>query len=427
MKISYSEKQVRMIRFFLPRLHQEELSQEIFEEKSRINEDYKEKECTEIAPLEKERNDLVFQKKTKRLALFFLLVLLVGSGFAIYYGIQDQVPFVVILLGSSLAVLSGIGSIVLLLGGRELALKIDSLKSKIEALQRQLQEEMERRLANLNAKLDELIVTYEGSIASEEEMVEYINKVMRELSALVAVGLGIEEQEILDDRCAEIWTPAFFQQINLDAVQKDIQRSELDFYKLRDDIIKPMRPFFDRPDQWESFRQRVLKKLDLASRDKTETDTERLNALSAIRYSQKLQTYLAGYYFYQKIVCTETFVGVFRAYFNMINNRIAHTFSLQISYKDVVAVGIETSLNVENFIASRLTIDQHIKTLSLSLTSSEVYRMSGDAGSSAWVESADDKALKKVVSRANTAFQNQIQNIRALIREHNIRDSWSNG
>lgn len=130
--------------------------------------------------------------------------------------------------------------------------------------------------------------------------------------------------------------------------------------------------------------------------------------------SNQYKMFLSGHYFFQKIICSEDFVGQFRAYVNVLNLRISYTNAMQILYSDISAIATETAINNNKYKISNLEISQHTHTLSLYLNCGEVYRMSGDGGSKALILSEDSE---NVFSQANDIFKVQVANIRALTLE----------
>ena len=282
------------------------------------------------------------------------------------------------------------------------------------------QERLAAALGALDARLVELIRLYEESVASEDEVIAFAHTRLAELQELVAPALGLDAEDILDERSAEVWAPSFLQNQELPPpVVRDVEQSEQEIAGWADDIIQPMRTAVPTEQQWQAFRGRVLRILGLLGEvdDSDQEEPVRMNSLRAVRFSTTRQTYLAGHYFYQKIVCAEDMIGLFRAYLNVLNRRVPNTFALQILYSDIAAIGIETSYNREHFDIASMTIDQHTHTLTLELSSGSNYRMSGDAGSAGLIRSAGDVEVEKVVSQANQDFRDQVVNVRALIRD----------
>jgi hypothetical protein len=312
---------------------------------------------------------------------------------------------------------------------RELQAKLEALATALEAIRRETEHKItaeevsfQDEIRTLSVKLDDLVQVYESSVATEGEVMAFAGTRFDDLRRQVCPALGLQEEDVLDNRCAEVWAPTFLQIEELPGpVREDIEKSERDVLALRDTLIGPMRAILADDSQWAAFRQRVLPLLGLGDHAGTAESpngpSPRLTALTAVRFSNEHQCYLAGHYFYQRIVCAGDFVGLFRAYVNVLNSRIPYTHALQILYTGVAAIGIETAFNIERYEAAGMTINQHTHTLALEITSGSTYKMSGDAGSSGHIESVGDASTGELLSKANEAFRDQIVNVRALIRD----------
>ena len=95
----------------------------------------------------------------------------------------------------------------------------------------------------------------------------------------------------------------------LHTVLEDIESSQRDIIEMADDIIDPLKDILQTEGLWDEFRNFILPRWGLKH---SSCPDEMLSALNAIRYSDKYRTFLSGHYFFQKIVCTEDFVGQFR-------------------------------------------------------------------------------------------------------------------
>ncbi|MCC5828731.1 MAG: hypothetical protein JJU36_04725 [Phycisphaeraceae bacterium] len=434
------EASLRIIRFFLPRLSRSALTDEIEAEKARLR-SASEARLAEItwqgeagcASETREWRDQLAAHASRRDRNKALLT---GVGLAI-------VPCTIIgaLIAPTLGAVVALAALVaLIMAGVHYwiaARHVRSCHDEIDAIairnrqstDRKLTEEramLQDRVRSLDARIEELVVLYEGSIATEDEVVSFCAKRLEELQSQVPRALGIEPDDILDERSAEIWAPTFLQLQELPiSVLRDAIQSEQDIRKSSDQIIEPMRKALLRDDQWQAFTLRILPMLGLADRPKDKdnaradngSESASLSALRAVRFSCNRQTYLAGHYFYQKIVCIDDRIGVFRGYVNILNHRVPHTSALEVFYSDVTAIGIETGLTPQRFILAGMTIDQHTHTLTLEVSSGTQYRMSGDAGSEASLHKSVDREASRVASEANKAFRDQIINVRGLIRD----------
>jgi len=438
--LSERDKPLRIVRFFLPRLSRNELAKEIEDEKNRLRaasqarvselrQEGENRLNTETGQFRSQLDEHERRRNRDTLILVF-------AGLAVVAGVA-----VAATTGSAVGILASIaGGVTLIWAGMDCwraASRARLCRNEIKSLESAIRQWMEKeiaaeeatlrdRLTSLDARLEELVRLYEESIASEDEVVEFCNTRLTELRELVAPALGVHPDDILDERSAEIWAPSFLQfQEFPQPVLRDAAQSEKEIRGWADEIVEPMRSALPKDDQWRAFRGRVLPMLGLRPSQMDSMNPEQdltsgpvsLNSLQAVAFSPSRQTYLAGHYFYQKIVCAEDMIGLFRAYVNVLNRRVPHTFALQILYSDITAIGIETAFNRERFDLSGMTIDQNTHTLTLELSSGTSYRMSGDAGSAAQIESSGDSEAAKVVSQANQAFRDQIINVRALIRD----------
>ncbi len=427
------DKTLRIVRFFLPRLGRQELAHEIEEEKNRL-EQARQSRLSEIRRaaediLHEETKSLrsslkEHDEKRNRNVVFLILSAIAVLAGIILCTINVGVGLLVSVVGGGVLVWAGLDYSRII--AKIVALRND-IMSREEAIHKKRDHDLNfeensfrEQLAALAARLDELVQLYEQSIASEDEVVEFCDDRLTELQEQLTPALGLHPDDVLDERSAEIWAPSFLQGQDFPVpVLRDIARSEQEIADWAEDIIEPMRSAVPTENQWQAFRSRVLSILGLCE-PTTECDGDesvQLNSLRAVRFSTSRQAYLAGHYFYQKIVCVEDSIGLFRAYVNVISRRVPHTYALQIMYSDVAAIGIETSLNREKFDISSMMIDQHTHTLTLELSSGSNYRMSGDAGSAGQIKLAGDTEVEKVVSRANQAFRDQIINVRSLIRD----------
>jgi len=313
--------------------------------------------------------------------------------------------------------------------------RIASLRKDRDANIEAEKESLRQELDSLEARVDELVQLYEDSVAAEDEVILCCNQQLKTLQEHVPNALDFSSTDQLDERCAEIWTPTILQTQHLpESVVRESIQSGKQMLSWADDIIAPMRSALPEDDQWRAFRRRVLPLLGLAealnesNKLTTEDSLQKIpNAIRAVRFSDARRTYLAGHYFYQKIVCVEDMIGIFRGYWNMLSQQVPNTFALQILYVDVTSIAIETESSREHFDLSKMTIDQHTHTLTLGLTSGVHYRMSGDAGSSARIEASRDHDAATVASEANEVFRNQIKNVRSLIRDAKAAQLRSQG
>ena len=438
--LSERDKTLRIVRFFLPRLSRNELAKEIEDEKNRlrtvsqarVSELRREGENRLNTETGQPRSQLADHEKRRNIDTYILVFagLAVVAGVAITATMKSALGMLTSLAGAVALILAGVDCWLSANRARSCRNEIKSLESAIRQwMEKEIAEEeviLHDRLTLLDARLDELIRFYEKSIASEDEVVEFCNSRLTELQELVGPALGVHPDDILDERSAEIWAPSFLQfQEFPQPVLRDAAQSEKEIRDWADDIVEPMQAALPNDDQWQAFRGRVLPMLGLCPPQIDSMDPEQnrasgavsFNSLQAVAFSPSRQTYLAGHYFYQKIVCAEDMIGLFRAYVNILNRRVPHTCALQILYPVVTAIGIETAFNRERFDLSGMTIDQNTHTLTLELSSGTSYRMSGDVGSAAQIESSGDAGAAKVVSQANQVFHNQIINVRALIRD----------
>ena len=418
------EKRLRVIRFFCLKLSKEDLAYEINEEMHRVELDceqtiktVKEKFRLQEETIQNSFEDSTKGLRTKRLAIAGAAVLIL-----ILFGVKflDLDENQKLIIGMVVAGLLLAASVVVVRLSVSINQKVKKNKDAITQINKQQEKQLtdcknlrNKRLSDLSEGVDQLFSAWTNAIATEEEVFNYINDIIsKELKPKINELLDISEKDIEDERCAEIWTPAFIQsEIPIPLVETDIERSKYDIYLVRDEIIQPLKQIFPFSLTWESFRDRILQKINL-SNDKD----LKLSSYNAMSYYHEKKAYLAGCYFYQKILCTQDFVSQFRCYVNILCNRIAFAQTLQLLYEDICAIGIETSQSAE-ILYDFKAIDKHIQTLSLELRSGSTYKMSGDAGSNIGKGSNIFDFHTQVKSKANEVFEKQIQNVRAFILE----------
>ncbi len=439
------EERLRVIRFFLPRLEKADMQEEIRQEKSRIRQSLEE----DKSRIQRDGDRRIDSKRSSmkseegkvsatgsflnKLLFLFFMIGTVGLILGLY-GVEEEISPVVGYGFGSVVVSFVLFFVVISLRKKMLSQKtseirekfekeIQSIKEKVQRDIKEKERECKKWLTDLDQILEKLYSLYLDSIASEEEVSEYIAGHLDMVRQQVFDALGIEKADMLDRRCAEVWSPTFLQTHSAPkSVVTGIGKSAKEIRNLADELVKPMKGAFDKLESrcWEDFKRRVISLWGLSeNKDGKDAgaESEELNAFSAISFSEARQTYLAGHYFFQIAICGEECVNVFRAYANILNSRIPYTLAIKIPYADVVSIGVETEQNLEWYPASGMTIEQHTHTLSLQLPSGTTYRMSGDAGSSASVKQSGDVEAKEVASEANQAFRDQIVNVRALIME----------
>lgn len=434
------EKRLRIIRFFLPRLNRQDLTDEINNEK-KIEEDRarrKLQQLKEASDKSLNNNKQSFDKKNKELEIqankkkaVLCLSLLLGIVSIVLVlttehnnDIKNTVVFVLGILSIVCIPFYAFWGIIKL--NKQIKLNQDELDNIINELNNAAIEEEKKTgeallqtLATLETKADSLIRAYRNSIATETEVSSFIEKIQDKIVGVVNSELGFIGDEIQDSISASIWTPSFFQLEDFPVtIKKDILQSQEEIVSLRYKLINPMRHLLSH-DQWEFFHERIFSILGLIPISNQKGDkTFTLDPLSAIRFSDIKKQFLAGHYFFQKIVCGRESIGIFRSYANILQNRIPMTFTLNLHYQDVTAIGIQTNFDFENYVASKMKIRKKTRTLSLELASGSVYNMSGDAGSAGIVSTLlGDTRTKKMSSNANDIFANQIINVRKFIKD----------
>ncbi len=417
-----NEQNLRIIRFFCGKLVQEDLVHEINDEKEKIMSNISQNILDIEDGFKKRADDIgeAYASRTlniKRYMAFFGFITCIGLGFFIYTTNKDE--FTSIMIG--LLTTSIIAELFLFARLKQEKSKMKDeirlAKNKVQDKIYNLKDERERELHELLKIINNLIYAWENARATKEEVFKYINNLIAgELGHKIGEFLDIQEAEIQDIQCAEVWTPTFMQCDQLPhPVEMDFEQSKKDIYSLRYEIIKPLKDIFPKNLSWDSFSYRILKKLNLA-----DSNDLKLSAYNAVHYYSKEKAYLAGSYFYQKILCTEDFVSQFRCYVNVMCNRVAFTQAIQIHYADISAIGIEASC-ISEVLYDSAAIDKHVQTLSLELRSGSTYKMSGDAGSSIGKYEDNFTFYSDLKSKANETFETQIKNVRAFILENKGR------
>jgi hypothetical protein len=418
------EQRLRVIRFFCLKLSKEDLAYEINKEMHRVGLDYEqtiktvqEESRSQEQAIQKGFEDSTKGLRNKRVAIAgtaVIILILFGIGFL---SLDKNQKLIAGLITAGLLLVA-----VIMIGVLSLNISLKSKKAKeaIAKIDEKQEKEMadckilrDKKLSELSEVVNRLFSAWTNAIATEEEVFDYINSIMsKELKPKINELLDIKDNDIEDEHCAEIWTPVFLQsEILIPIVEIDMERSKYDIYLVRDEIILPLKQTFPSNLTWESFRDRILQKINLFD----EKDLK-LSSYNSMSYYQEKKAYLAGCYFYQKILCTQDFVSQFRCYVNILCNRIAFAQTLQILYEDISAIGIETSQSAEILYDSK-AIDKHIQTLFLELQSGSTYKMSGDAGSNIGKGSNIFDFHTQVKSKANEVFEKQIRNVRAFILE----------
>ena len=467
------EEKLRCIRFFLHPLKEEDMIKEIESEKEDLAKRYNEliQEVQQEKESENNRSDIrqidirnrynalmsgetatyksridEKEKKRSRKQTFMMLWIFAAIGLmvAIFYLMNSSPMAAYIVIGVEVVV--AVIILILILGIHSIGPEISSIKEALEEKENEIKGQMNDKIEEekarlkmflnelsakavniekeyksalevLQVRLGKLIQAYNDSIATDDEVKEFISKGIKELQRQVLPSLGMQSEDITDKRSAEIWAPTSFQ---IHEIFKSVSdEANAPSYEIRnvlaDDIISPLRVGFAKEEQWTSFRNRILIRLGLSlPKEVTEEEnkyTRRLfNTLTAIKFSQTHEEHLSGHYFYQTIICAGEYIGLFRGYINIFSGKIAYTYSLHIPYTDVTSIGVETTSSIQQYGVTDTTIDQHVHTLTLELSSGTSYRMSGDAGSS--------ELKTDLSSKANNIFKGQITNIRRFIMEY---------
>ena len=409
------EAQLRVIRFFCYTLTPDDFACDTTEDREDIEENYSLK-IDEINKKAEEEKSCALGKFKHKLEVYYraIFISLVITVISIAATSSSEGIFWRT-ISTTITILSAL----VLIGTLIVAKNIHSEKSatldKIESeRKKQISDHacMQNRLLKaLENKQEKLHNAWLDAKASKDEVLNYIQNIMSQINLQINSLLNISDNEIEDEQCADILGPTFFQTGSLPrSVSIDISRSKQDIYEMRDEIVEPLRIFFSDDLIWRTFKDSLFKKLNLHDKEKL-----RMSAYNIMRFHKYANTFLSGYYSYQKIFCTEDHITQFRCYVNTLGNRISFTQTLQIMYEDISAIGLETSQLAETFYDFS-TVDKHVQSLSLELRSGSKYKMSGDAGS--YIGNAIYPDAK---SKANEIFKNQIRNVRAFVLEKKRR------
>ena len=441
MNANTKESVLRVIRFFLPRLNEMDLTLEIDRRLAqireemqrglgRIREDAEQKRAREIDELQKRIAEIETSRGSLGIGLVFLLFL--GA-----LGFAAPDPVRAWLVGLALF-LACIGWFKMNQKADEIARLRDSLEKAKKDSAKQSEKDLaeaERRFGGQIEELKQLrqalLRLYSQSEATEKEVNDFIDSRLDLLRKQVFGALGFDSKDVQDRRSAEAWAPTFFQTEKLPhTVEKDQDSSERNLWEQANAIIAPLEVGLPR-ELWQEFKVRVLQLWGLSGPSKE----PKFSSLRAIRFSVEQKRFLARHYFFQKIVCVDYCLGLFRAYVNILNDRIPCTQSIQILYSDVAAIGVQTAFQLENYQISGMTVTQHTQTLTLELNSGTSYNMSNDAGSfserlapptPASVDPAEryqpipnppQNKTETFRSSANEAFRQQIESVRSFVRD----------
>lgn len=375
---------LRIIRYFLPRLSRASLTEDIERERAaaqtRCEETCREAE-TRASSRKKEEIDILIRnrdgKKSKAGIAIFGVMLGVVTAFVLNNGFRRELAgmagvFAGVALAYLLMQIIGVSSLT-----REIQGRLNEIDEQLKRALSEARLNTDKLLHELSANLDQLILLYEQSLATDSEVSTFIDERLEEVRQQVNPALGFHDEDIQDRKAAEAWAPTFFQTEKLPSiVVKDQRQSAEELREYGDEILAPLRSGL--PVQlWPSFRMRILRLWGLSG----DTNIAAFNALEAVKFSSSQRKFLAGHYFFQRVVCTDYCLGLFRAYVNVLNSRIPRTHSLQILYSDVTAIGVETASRLERYDLSGMTVNQHTHSLTLELNSGTTYNMSVDAGS----------------------------------------------
>ncbi len=335
------EQRFRVIRFFCRKLDSEDFAHEINEEKKNVILDFDQKVQEIEDALEKRRLEIgeesVLVRKKPKMIQAFLGILAVVISITLVSPLNiPGVPLnlaIAALVVTAIAVIS-LSLILKYISKKDSGKMIKVKKQKDEDISR-LKKERDTKLSKLSMIVDNLLAAWENAKATEEEVFNYINNIiLKELGPKINDFLDIQDNDVEDEHCAEIWTPLFMQSEILPLpVEIDIERSKRDIYLIRDEVIQPLKQAFPVDLSWDSFSNQILQKINLA-----DSNDLKLSAYNAVHYYDKKKAYLAGSYFYQKIICTEDFVSQFRCYVNVLCDRVAFTQAIQIHYADISAI-----------------------------------------------------------------------------------------
>ena len=217
------KKQLKVIRFFLPRISSMDLGtvidnminkcRDLLTKKIDALQKDKDDKTQALIQKFKRRIDIVESKisscKIRRFVMVLLLII------SIIVGVNYNSLFIatVILIISLIVTLTSLGNLRnnldKILSEKESELR--KIDAEFQSRKSDEQAKTDKRIMELNKLNDKLLKSYHLSIASEEEVKEFIDDRMSELSKQVVEALGLVEADVLDEKCAEVHAPTCFQ------------------------------------------------------------------------------------------------------------------------------------------------------------------------------------------------------------------------
>ena len=302
------------------------------------------------------------------------------------------------------------------------------LASQVQTEADRLQQVAECETAGLEQQAAKLFDAYSASIASDEEVRVHVESVLRAAADNALPALGLAEDDVLESKDVETSIPTILLSDRLHpAVESDIERSASMLIELRDDIVRPMIMQLPVAASPGGFRRRILRVLGLDDRTE-DIDNGRLTSATALRFAPDLGAFLAGHYFYQRIVCADDFVGVFHSFANVLRPGVPHTTATHLFYQEITAVRIETQEDEEQLVASQLELRRHTRSLELTMSDGRTYQLTADLGSSGMDLGSKHTNLLSSADDDDDRFEKQIESLRQIIRDTRrqlMRAAWS--
>lgn len=394
--------QLRLIRFFLPRLTERELRVEIDAE---LKENWQQFE-SEIANLKAKaeeqkqslRDDLtkVLSEQDSYFWFYVLMIPLLGLGLWLLWRAhvyRNEIQY---------QTLDDI---------ERVDIELDKNVQAVRVIERE-------KTSNLEGIARDLYDAYAESVATAEEVEAHTNDLLDRMRSQVADVLGLEEGQILDSECVDVVLPTTFAVVELPhVVIEDMHRTTRLVCDSKDAIIRPIVERLKERRLREAFIARIIRLLGL---DYLEQDNENLTLLHtfhAIRFNPTSERLLVGHCSLQRMMCAPDFVGVFQAFVNVILPSFPFTAATHLFYQEIVAIRIETHNTQQRYRPASLEIAQHTRSLVLDMSDGSSYRLSADAGSSVYSIDGSESSRSGGLTSSDGTFSNQIENLRALIRD----------
>lgn len=422
---------LRLVRFFLPRLTEQELREEfdeLLQGEATAEHDRREKALEAKNRLLRECEDR-HQRKMAELSGWWKPLASIGLIAVAVYGVVMAVGSRESLRADTHAIVLG-GLVAVLVvsaiaAGSNVARRRNDCTQRAGAERQEIesaymegeasrQASHESRQKEIDAKILQLLRAYSESVATEDEVDACVNDVLTQTRLRAPHAAGVEDREITDEAKTEGFGPVVFRPPPQPAALLESANLLDDWiWEQRDAVIAPLLAAFDDPSRKAAFRLRVLNLLELTAQA-TDESRGACSIVHAVRFSRASRRYLAAFYAYELIMCMPDFVAVFRADVCTIRGGILWTRTSHIFYQEVVAIELKTCSH--RGVYGGMDVDQHVHVLELAVSDGTRYGLSSAGeGLVRWFDAHGTEA--RIELSPDRVFVGQIHNLRSLIRD----------